>query len=166
MYTTPKYFEQHKQLFQKMSPEQLSLYCQEHPRYSLPAGIRDQRMKESFEIMTDSAKDLAQRDRQILSVYVQETFARGYTDVRPHMLHTLYAPVLTDPNFEKAPLQKAIDEFLGFARTPMTKERHTLLKQFVKQIETMPRTATAFEKGMEAYRQRTVLFPHETITGP
>ena len=160
MYTAPKYFKQHQQMFKKMTPEQLSLYCQEHPSYSLPAGIRNQRMKEAFDIMTNCAKDLSQRDRQILAVYTQETFARGYADVRPHMLHTLYAPLLASQNFAKEPLQKAIDEFLGFARTPMTQERHTLLKQFVKQVGTMPRKATAFEQGMEAYRQQTTVFPH------
>lgn len=153
--------EKEKQLFQKMAPDELGFYCMQHPNYSLAVGIRNQRMKESFGIMLDCAKGLSGRDRQILSVYAQETFARSNVDVRSQMLQTIYAPVMDDPNFEKAPLNNAINEFLGFARTPMIPERHNLLKQFVKQIETMPRPATAFEKGMDEYRRRTCLFPHE-----
>ena len=163
MYTTPKYFEQHKRMFQKMAPEQLSMYCQEHPLYSLPTGIRNQRMKDAFDIMTDCAKGLSQRDRQILSVYMQETFGRGYVDVRPHMLQTLYTPILENADFGKKPLQKAIDEFLGFARTPMTKERHALLKQFVRKISATPHKTTSFKQRRGAYYQQTTLFPYERL---
>ena len=149
-------------MFQKMAPEQLSMYCQEHPLYSLPTGIRNQRMKDAFDIMTDCAKGLSQRDRQILAVYMQETFGRGYTDVRPHMLHTLYAPILANADSKKKPLQNAIDEFLGFARTPMTQERHTLLKQFVKQMGTTSQQDSA-EKMTEAYIKLTTLVPTKNI---
>ena len=162
MFQAPKYFKKHQQMFRKMSPEQLTLYCQKHPLYSLPAGIRDQRMEEAFDIMADCAKDLPQRDRQILSVYMQETFARGCMDVGPQMLYTIYAPVLTNADFVKAPFQNAVDEFLGFARTPMIKERHTLLKQFVANM-AKPNPTLDIGKGREAYDQLTRVLPRENI---
>ena len=161
MFNAPKYFEKHQRIFKKMTPEELCAYCQQHPLYSLPTGVRNKREQDAMSIMEDCAKLLPQRDRHLLGIYVQETFARGYTDVAPTMLNAFYAPLLADKDFEKSHLQKAIDEFLGFAKAPMTSEMHQLLKQFVTHMFT--RSATPFEKGMDAYRQATCLFPHQTL---
>ena len=166
MYKTDTKTEKQKQLFQRMTPEVLSAYCAQHPRYSLPAGVRNQRIKDALDSMAYCAQQyLSSRVMCILSVYMQETFCDKAVNVSPRMLNTLYAPVLEHPTFEKEPLRQAIDEFLGFAKTPMTKERKNCIRQFAKEIMPsepyMPsRPATAFEKGMDAYRQRTSLFPH------
>ena len=161
MFNAPKYFEKHQRMFKKMTPEELCTYCHQHPLYSLPAGVRNQREQAAVSTMEDCAKFLSQRDRQLLGIYVQETFARGCADVAPTMLNAFYAPFLANKDCKKTHLQKAIDEFLGFAKAPMTSERHQLLKQFVTHMSTRP--ATSFEKGMDAYRQATCLVPSSNL---
>ena len=125
-----------------MSPEELSMYCQMHPLYSLPVGIRNARTKESLTVLEDCARGLSQRDRQILAAYVKETFSQGNVVVSSVVLDTIYAPLLENPNFEAEGLRKATTEFLGFASTPMTSDRHSYIKQFVERVATMPRQAS------------------------
>ena len=162
MFQIPKKLKKHQRLFQKMAPEELCAYRHQHPFYSLPAGVQNQREQEAMSIMEDCANLLPQRDRQLLGIYVQETFARGSNDVAPTMLNALYAPLLSDKGFKKEPLQKAIGEFLGFAKSPLTRERHDLLKQFVTHMVSS--TESPAETVMdEAIRKLARVLPRENI---
>lgn len=135
MNKTDKTIDKQKQLFYKMSPKVLSDYCELHPRYSLPAGVRNQRTKDALDSMEFCAQQyLSTRVRQILAVYMEETFSIGRINVKPKMLNTFYAPVLEQPTFEKEPLQQAIGAFLEFSKTPMTPERKEYIHKFAKHI--------------------------------
>ena len=152
MYRAPKNFEKQQKLFQKMPPEQLSLYCLQHPQYSLPVGIRNQREKEALAIMEDCAQNLPRRDRQLLATYINESCIQDDPQILPGMINAFYAPLLKDKDFEKDPLKKAIREFTGLIKAPMTCARYNLLQKFVEHVSADSRKATAFEKGMDTYK--------------
>ncbi|MBQ3696290.1 MAG: hypothetical protein II938_04955 [Alphaproteobacteria bacterium] len=147
-------------MFFKMAPDQLCMYCDKHPFYSLPAGVRNYRTKAALAIMEDCAQSLTQNDRAYLAAYVKGTFSRGQIVVAPQMLNSFYIPLFEKPEFKSAPLTKAISEFVGFARAPMSPEKQRWLNEFVDNITPPARKATAFECGMENYRRNTCLFPH------
>ena len=105
--------EKQKRLFQKMAPEELGAYCEQHPCHSLATDVRTQRTFEACDIMEDCAKELSIHTRKILAIYIQETFKHGDVKVKPTILHAIYAPLLERADFEKGPLTKAINEFLA-----------------------------------------------------
>ena len=63
MFRAPKNFEKHQRMFFKMTPQELCAYCDKHPLYSLPAGVRNHRTKQAMAVMEDCAQNLAQEDR-------------------------------------------------------------------------------------------------------
>ena len=154
-----------KEMFHQMTPSQLCLYCKQHPTYSLPAGIRNYRTKQALVIMKTNAQWLPQSVRADLAAYIKNTFSQGEIVVTPHQMNIFYAPILDGHEPTSNQLKMAIAEFVGFAKAPMTREKKELLDQFLKQITPVTssksdRKATAFELGMERYRQLTSLFPH------
>ena len=162
MIITRKTLEKQKRLFQKMSPDTLDAYCEQHPTYSLAIGVRNQRTKEAIDIMANCAQELSVRERQILGVYIQETFRHGDVKVKPTIINAIYASVLDREDFEKAPLQQAITEFLGFANTPMTRARQEYLQNFVRDLSCIRTNdgvkPTSNEENSEP-QQNIVYFP-------
>jgi len=152
-----------QRLFQEMMPEELAFYCKQHPSDSLAIGIRNQRAKESLDILANCAKELPSHSRRVLGAYLYETFKRGNVTSTPVVLNAIYSPLLTRKNFEKEPLTNAINEFLGFAKTPMTPERLLGLIHFRDHMTARPQKATPFQKGMDLYIHRTAYFPHQTL---
>ena len=149
-----KNLKKHQQMFLKMSPAMLDAYCEQHTSYSLPAGIRNARTKEALEVMQNCAQELPIHTRKILAVYIQETFRHGDVKTKPALLNAIYAPLLNSMDFEKEPLKKAINEFLGFANTPMTRERQELIQRFIGDLtgakENTPSSAE-FTDEMDRY---------------
>ncbi len=145
--TKDKTFKKQQRLFQQMSPEALTFYCKQHPSDSLAVGVRNQRTKDIFDSLEHCAKELPPHSRRILGVYIYDTFKRGNVSATPVMLNAIYEPLLTSKNFEKEPLQNAINEFLGFAKTPMTPERLLGLIHFRDHMAIRTPKATSFQKG-------------------
>ena len=83
MFRAPKNFEKHQRMFFKMTPQELCAYCDKHPLYSLPAGVRNHRTKEALAVMEDYAQNLTQNNRAYLAAYVKGTFNRGQITVAP-----------------------------------------------------------------------------------
>ena len=160
MFRAPKNFEKHQRMFFKMTPQELCAYCDKHPLYSLPAGVRNHRTKEALAVMEDYAQNLTQNNRAYLAAYVKGTFNRGQITVAPQMLNSFYISLFENPEFQLAPLKKAISEFVGFARAQMSPEKKRWLEEFVNHVTPQARKASAFQKGMDEYRQRTCLFSH------
>ena len=149
-------------MFKNMTPNELCLYCDKHPLYSLPAGVRNDRTKKALAVMEDCAQNLSQEDRGYLASYVQSTFSRGNIVVTTSMLDGFYAPLFKKEGFKPAPLKNAIKEFVGFSLAPMDAAKKRWIAEFVDHVMPLARKqkATAFQKGMDEYRQRTCLFTH------
>ena len=162
MFGHDKKFEKKQRMFKKMTPQELCLYCDKHPLYSLPAGVRNHRTKEAMAIMEDCAQNLTQDDRGWLASYVQSTFSRGNIVVSSSMLEGFYSPLFKREGFKSAPLKKAINEFVGFSLAPMDNAKKRWIAEFVDHVMPQARKqkATEFQKGMDEYRQRTCLFNH------
>ncbi len=162
MFRAQKNFEKHQRMFKNMTPQELCLYCDKHPLYSLPAGVRNHRTKEAMAVMEDCAQNLAQEDRGYLASYVQSTFSRGNIVVSSSMLEGFYSPLFKKEGFNSVPLKKAIKEFVGFSLAPMDTAKTRWIAEFVNHVMPLARKekASAFQKGMDAYRQRTCLFNH------
>ena len=154
-----------QRIFFKMPADKLQQYCEKHPLDSLSAGIMNSRFKAALDTMDDCAQDLSRAARTNLATYIKTTFNRGQIAVAPVIFQDIYAPVLAKTSAKRVSLQKALHEFLSFARAPMTTRKHNQLAALVANIDPnktqpAPRKATAFEVGMDEYRQRTCLFSH------
>lgn len=165
MFGHDKKFEKKQRIFSKMPADKLQQYCDQHPMDSLAAGVANSRFQATLSIMDDCAQDLTQAARTNLAAYIQQTFNRGQIIVAPTIFQDIYAPVLGKTSIKREALQAALNEFLAFARAPMTKRKEAQLAQLVANINPdkqapAPRKATAFEVGMDEYRQRTCLFSH------
>ena len=123
------------------------------------------RFEKALATMDDCAQDLAKGVRTNLAAYIKGTFNRGQITVAQTIFQDMYAPVLEKTSIKHEKLQKALDEFLSFARAPMTTRKRNQLAELVANIDPnksqpAPRKATAFEVGMDEYRQKTCLFSH------
>ena len=157
-----KQFEKKQHIFFKMPADKLQQYCEKYPLDSLSEGIMNYRFKTALDTMENCALDLSKEKRSELADYIKGTFNRGQIFVAPIRFNEIYAPILDKTSKKKRPLEKALAEFLAFAKARYTVRKNTQIKAMVLKIlpQQPERKATSFELGMEEYRQRTCLFSH------
>ena len=155
-----KNLEKQQRILFKMPADQLVKYCATHPGYSLPEGIMNTRFKGALQVMEDCSAFLTPARQDQLADYVESTFNRGQIRVSPEMFDVIYYAVLSGKSSKKAPLQKAIHEFLEFALAPMPEYKKKQLEAFANHVSPSRQKATEFQRGMDRYRQETCLFSH------
>ena len=162
MARTNKMLEKKQRIFFTMPADKLQQYCEKYPLDSLSAGIMNHRFKAALDTMEDCAFDLSKQKRVELAEYIKGTFNRAQIVVAPNRFYEIYAPVLEKTSKKKRPLEKALAEFLTFAKARFTPRKSAQLKAMVLHVlpQQPERKATSFERGMDEYRQRTCLFSH------
>ena len=152
-----------KSLFLKMPPGQLVVYCTMHPQDSLAQTAMDTRMDRAFDVMADCAHFLPMDKKMQLLSCVERTVTQKDVTPRPSEFSDMFMHMkLKDRTSKDTALQTAIPDLISFSQVPMSEHKKQRLAHFMQRLgrDAFGRSASDFERGMDAYKQATSLFPH------